>query len=130
MVTRAEMEFRREVARAFRDEMKKRHLSVVAAASELGVSRQSLHKYLACSATPRSSLVSRACLRWNLSMNVYGKTFTAGAFAAPGASGTSTPAQLTFPEILQSLRDRDLEVRLVRVRGDALELKLSIKFAS
>jgi hypothetical protein len=130
MAKRAEIAFREEVARVFLEAIKIRKLTISAAALQLGVSRQSMHKYLRASTTPRSSLITKACIKWGLSMNVYGKTFTAAAFETPKGVRLSQPIQLSFTDVLKSLRDRNLEIKLLRAEGAALEFKVRIEFAS
>lgn len=121
---------RLEVAKTFRDAMLERNLTVTAAAHQLGISRQSMHKYLKGSVTPRADVVSRACLRWNLTMNVYGQVLSAGGFGLPREPKLASPIQLTFSDMLQSLQDHNLDIRIIRAVGKSLELKVRIKFAS
>jgi len=127
---RKEMDFREALAGAFRQAMRSRKLTVSAAAKELGISRQSMYKYLTCTATPKSNIVNTACLKWEMSMNVYGITIAAGAFKRSNSAATPRPVQLDFSEILRAVRNRDLEVKLIRADSESLELKVLVKFAS
>lgn len=130
MGKRTQLALRKEVARVFRDAMIARKLTVTAAARELGVSRQSMHKYLNGAVTPRADIVRKACSSWGMTMNVYGLVLSASDFGTPGGPRTVGPIQMSFSDMLRSLRDRNLEIKIVRAVGGSLELNVKIKFAS
>jgi transcriptional regulator with XRE-family HTH domain len=128
--TRTEIVFREEVSRTFRSAMSARKLSITTAAKDLGVSRQSMYKYLNCKATPKANILQKACSKWGVSMSVYGVTFSEAAFKTIQGPRPAKALQLSFSEILRSLRDRNLEVKIIRASSESLELKVSVKFAS
>jgi transcriptional regulator with XRE-family HTH domain len=121
---------REEIIRAFRDAMARRKLTVAAAARDIGVSRQSMHKYLSGASTPGSDVMQRACSRWGLSMTVNGIALSRRSFERPGGPSVGAAEQLSLPNVLESLTERDLEVKIIRVARESLELKVSIKFGS
>ena len=68
-------DFRKEVARTFREAIQERFSSDAEAALDLGISRQRLHKYLRGSATPQADLLLFAVKRWNLTIRCDGGEF-------------------------------------------------------
>jgi transcriptional regulator with XRE-family HTH domain len=122
--------FREEDAKTFRNAMAERKLSVTAAARDLGVSRQSMYKYLNRKATPRADIVQQACSKWGVSMSVYGVTLSEGAFKTIQGPRPARAFQLSFSEILHSLKNRNLNIKIIRTTRESLELKVSVKFAS
>jgi len=130
MSKRTQLALRREVARTFRAAIVSRRLSITSAARELGVSRQSMYKYLRGSVTPRADVVSKACSKWNLTMTVDGLAFSASEFGPSKGPRIISPVQMNFSDMLRSLRDRDLDVQIIRTANEFLELKVRIKFAS
>jgi transcriptional regulator with XRE-family HTH domain len=124
----ATKKFREDVAAKLRGAIKKRGLSMTEAASQLNVSRQSLHKYLSEKATPRSNILYLACTKWGIEIDVNGISLHEGAFKRPEIKPQLLPLQLSLPTALGSLKEKDLKVKIARRVDDGLELHLFISF--
>jgi transcriptional regulator with XRE-family HTH domain len=98
------------------------------AAEKLGVSRQMLTRYLNGTATPGGEVIRKACAHWKLTLSVRGFEFTGDAFDIPrqrlkAVRGT----QLNLLELLDKLRNDQLQAKIVGREGDSLFLELRIK---
>ena len=120
--------FREDVAEKLKSAIQKRGISMSEAASQLNVSRQSLHRYLSQKATPRSNVLYLACKKWGLEIDVNGISFPAGAFDKPERKPQILPLQLSLPSALGSLKEKDLKVKIAKRVDDGLELRLFISF--
>lgn len=99
------------------------------AAEKLGITRQMLNRYLKGRSTPGGEIIKRACDTWKLSLSVRGFEFKAGAFDAPSRrrSETAKASQLSLLELLEKIRNDQLEAKIVGREGDSFYLKLRIK---
>jgi transcriptional regulator with XRE-family HTH domain len=118
---------KREVAAKFQEALQRHGLTKTQAALSLGISRQMLHQYL----TGNSATLSRACHAWGISLSYKGLEFDQRAFRPLGAHPLrEVPVQLSLFDALDSLRDGNLDVKVLRKSKAGLELRVCIKFAS
>ena len=119
---------RSEVAAKFERAIADRQLSYSRAAELLQVHRQSLWLYLKKKATPGGEVLGRACRLWEITLSVRGFQFSEDAFTIPEKQARETlPQQLSLLDILQTLREEQLDVKIVGKVGNAFEVKLLIK---
>jgi transcriptional regulator with XRE-family HTH domain len=119
---------RSEVAAKFERAIADRHLTYSKAADLLQVHRQTLWLYLKKKATPGGEVLGRACRLWEITLSVRGFQFSEEAFALPEKQARETlPQQLSLLDILQTLREDQLDVKIVGKVGNAFEVKLLIK---
>ena len=98
------------------------------AAEKLGISRQMLNRYLKGQSTPGGEVIKRACENWKLTLSIRGFEFKAGAFDAPTRRRTvAKSGQLSLLELLEKLRNDQLEAKIVGREGDSFYVKLRIK---
>jgi transcriptional regulator with XRE-family HTH domain len=122
---------KREVAAKFQEALQRHGLTKTQAALSLGISRQMLHQYLTGKALPNSATLSRACHAWGISLSYKGLEFDQRAFRPLGAHPLrEVPVQLSLFDALDSLRDGNLDVKVLRKSKAGLELRVCIKFAS
>jgi hypothetical protein len=114
-----------------RNRIKEKDLTVTAAATQLGVSRQALYFHFAGKHQPRWRVVERAVRLLDLEVYVQGQKFDKAAFGGETYQAPKdTPAQLLLlPEALTRLRTSNLEAKVVRAEGDRIYLELLVKFA-
>ena len=96
-------------------------------AEVLGVTRQMLGFYLKARCTPGGEVIKRACDAWGLSLSVKGFEFSGEAFAAPKKKRQEKVAQLNLLELLQELRNDQLEAKIVGREGDSFYLTIRIR---
>jgi transcriptional regulator with XRE-family HTH domain len=104
-------------------------MSRKAAAEKLKVTRQMLGLYLKGKATPGAEVIKRACDEWHLSLSVRGFEFSGGAFGEGTKRRTprERAVQLDLLELLEKLRNDQLEAKIVGREGDSFYLELRIK---
>ena len=120
-----------EVATKLEKAIKDNHLTYSEAAKLLQIQRQTLWLYLHRKATPGGEILRRACRLWKFTLSVQGFQFSEEAFAVPPKQAKeSLPQQLSLLEALQSMREDQLDVKIVGKVGDVFEVKLRIKAAS
>jgi transcriptional regulator with XRE-family HTH domain len=102
-------------------------ISKTEAAEKLGITRQMLNRYLKAKSTPGGEVIKRACENWKLTLSIRGFEFKAGAFDAPARSTAAKSSQLSLLELLEKLRNDQLEAKIVGREGDSFTLKLRIK---
>jgi len=98
-------------------------------AEKLDISRQMLYLYLNEKATPGGEVIQKACAEWKLTLTIKGNPFTGGAFAtdANTRKGGSEPQQLSLLDILDKLRNDQVEAKIVSRKGGLFLLSLQIK---
>lgn len=123
-------ELRAEFARKLSSAIK--NVSKTVAAEDLGISRQMLYLYLKGKATPGGEVIEKACAKWKLALTIKGNPFTAGAFASDVKPQTelSVPRQLSLLDLLDKLKNDQLEAKIVGREGDTFILRLQIKVAA
>jgi transcriptional regulator with XRE-family HTH domain len=122
---------RSEVANKLEAAIKDNRLSYSEAARLLQVHRQTLWLYLKKKATPGGDILRRACRLWNITLSIKGFQFSEEAFAVPGKQAAETlPQQLSLLDLLQTLREDQLDVKIIGKVGDTFEVKLLIKGAT
>lgn len=106
-----------------------RGLSKKAAADKLKVSRQMLNRYLKGKSTPSAEIVKRACEEWKLTLSVRGFEFKGGAFETlpKRRSEAARAAQLSLLDLLEKVRNDQLEAKIVGREGDSFYVKLRIR---
>ena len=99
------------------------------AADKLGITRQMLNRYLKGKSTPGGEIIKRACENWKLTLSVRGFEFKSGAFDAPRRprSEAAKAGQLSLLDLLDKIRNDQLEAKIVGREGDSFYLKLRIK---
>jgi transcriptional regulator with XRE-family HTH domain len=123
--------FRSEIAKGFREAIKRRDITLLQAARDLGVSRQALHAYLRGGATPRGEVLRRACKLWGLTLNYKGLAFGSGSFGSRRRAHTrAVQLELPLRDALENLGTDDLDVKLLRADAGSIELQVRIKLAS
>lgn len=106
-----------------------RGLSKKAAANKLKITPQMLNRYLKGKSTPGAEVVKRACDEWKLTLSVRGFEFKGGAFDTPPRrrSEAARLAQLNLVDLLDKIRNDQLEAKIVGREGDSFYLELRIK---
>jgi hypothetical protein len=112
--------------------IRNRKLTVVAAASVLGITRQCLHLYLSESGhQPRMRVLERACRELDMSFVAQGKAFDKRAFGREPATARRDGAVqlLLLPEAIERLEDANLGVRIIKKEPGRICLALDVKFS-
>jgi hypothetical protein len=114
-------------AAALRQTLTKRRLTIVAAARDLGVSRQAFHSYLS-GTIPRRRTLNKAVHMWDLKLDLGRYSFGKGAFGVAHAKQkpASQLSQPTLWEVLDSVSEEDLHVTVKRV-GKSLLVDVKIE---
>jgi DNA-binding XRE family transcriptional regulator len=107
--------------------LKKRELTISAAAKALEVSRQTFHSYLS-GTLPRRKTLNKAVHMWDLKLDLGKHSFGKGAFGGEQEKGRTVPepSQPTLWDALDSVRDEDLHVTVKRV-GKVLRVDVRIE---
>jgi hypothetical protein len=107
--------------------LKKRELTISAAARDLEVSRQTFHSYLQ-GKLPRRKRLNKAVHMWDLKLDLGKYSFGKGAFGPPEEKVQTLPkrTQPTLWEALDAVRDDDLQVTMKRV-GKVLRVDVRIE---
>lgn len=121
--------FRLEVATRFREAINQRHLTIGEAALDLGVSRQSLHQYLAGKTAPKGPVLHQACRKWGITLDYKGLKLGASAFQERAQRPVKQQQQLLF-DALTALSNDNLRIKLTRKDAHSVHLDVEIKFAS
>lgn len=100
------------------------------AARILHVSRQTVHRYMNGEVMPRGEVLMAAFRAWGLILEYRGIKVTRTVSADAPALPSIAPAQMRLFEIVEELRDRDLEVKVGKMSADGLELSVKIKFTA
>src|SRR5690348_4301610 len=115
----SDKEWRREIAKRFREAIYKRRLTNKRAAEILGVKRQTLWLYLNDKATPGGDVLRKACEEWGITINRKGVEFSSGAFGSSKQAGRSPmkAKQLSLFEALELLREAQLDTEVLGRTG-------------
>jgi transcriptional regulator with XRE-family HTH domain len=133
MRARSETEraFRKEFAVRLGEAILKKRISLREVARILMVSRQSVHKYLKQKATPRADVVQRALSEWGLVLHVGEMRLTATSYKRSTLLKPRVePLQMTLPDVIRSLENRNLDVRILGRKMDSVQIEVNIRFAS
>lgn len=123
--------FRLMIARQLRSAIRLHNLTEQEAATELGVSRVMLSRYLNRRATPGADVLWAACRKWKISFNFSGYIFSESAFRPAEAERPPSEAvQLALFEDPQVLPSGNVLVKIGTNRSEAPELTVEIRFAS
>jgi transcriptional regulator with XRE-family HTH domain len=119
-------EFARQLSAATKGISKK------VAAEKLGISRQMLYLYLKGAATPGGEVVKKACDAWNLTLSIKGLQFSGEAFGSDlkTVRAEQEPRQMSLLDLLDKLRNDQLEAKIVGRDGDTFILSLQIKLVA
>jgi len=123
----ANPDLRREIALRFNQAIEARGLSKTEAAAQLRISRQTLWLYLNEKATPGGEVLERACQLWGLSITYKGVQFKKGAFAPEVKPRRTAGRQLSLLDLLEKLKDDQLETEVVGRVGEYFELRVRIR---
>ena len=119
---------REEIALKIQKAITDNRLTYGRASELLEIRRQTLWLYLRKKATPGGEVLRRACRLWDITLSVKGFQFSEEAFATPRRTPSEAlPQQLSLLDVLQTIREDQLEVAVVGRVGDAFEVKLRIK---
>jgi len=112
---------------ALKQMLRKRNLTIGAAAENLGVSRQTFHSYLN-GVLPRRKTLSKAVHMWDLKLDLGRHSFDKGAFGQEKSEARSSVKanEPTLWEALDSLTDENTELTFKRV-GKVLGVYLKIR---
>lgn len=129
-ITATERGFRREFAQALRTSIGTNRGAASRAAAELRISRQAISLYLKEKATPSAEIIRRVCKRWGLTLSVEGLVISEKSYGARRSGPAPAPAlQLPLlPDAIDSLQNKNLQVKIARKVGDLIELELKIDF--
>ena len=131
---RHDPDFRREVARCFRQALEEQRLSAAAAAKQLGVSRQAFYNYLNGTMTPNGHVLAAAVIHWDLKIKYKSQLFGIAAFqpADDATEPKSSPEQLHLFSEPREIDEPDNGVSLkISPRGtDAIDIRLRLKLTS
>lgn len=122
-----------EFARTIDQARRSRGLSVTAAATVLGITRQTLHLYLSHSGhQPRWRVIERACRAWDVSFTIRRKRWDKSAFGREHPARTAPQAVqlLLLPEAIERLENANFEVNILRKEPSRIYLELTVKFSS
>jgi predicted transcriptional regulator len=103
-------------------------VSIGEAARILNVSRQTVHRYVNGEVIPRGEVLMAAFRAWGLVLEYRGIKVTRTDQSGEVAKPIAQPNQLRLFQIVEELRDRDLEVKIGKMSTDGLELSVKIKF--
>ena len=129
-ISSTEMAFRRAFADALRQVIGSERGAASRAAGELRISRQAISLYLKQKATPSAEVVRRACQRWALTLDINGNIVSAASFHKPDQGPIpASPLQLRLlPDVLDSLNDENVKVKIARKIGESVDLEVRIEF--
>lgn len=120
---------RQEIARRFRQVVDRRFHSELAAAQDLGISRQRLRKYLAGKTTPHADVLLASMINWKLQFTYEGVKFRARP-PQKVESAVLAPLQLHLFERTQRLRSETLKVSVRKKNATTLRLAVDVELAS
>ncbi|MDR3737722.1 MAG: helix-turn-helix transcriptional regulator [Terracidiphilus sp.] len=104
--------------------IKERGITVTAAASELGITRQALYNYLNAKSTPRDKKLASVMHLWKLRITVGSVTIDETSFPTPKPH--SAPAkQLDMWDKLNSIKQEDLRIGVKR-SGNLFKVSVEI----
>jgi hypothetical protein len=133
----AREKFRRSIQEAFADVVRKRKGHLEAAASEIGVSRQSLEQY-AVDRVPAADVLLTAFIIWEMAVRIEDPNAALGETKSWECAMTQkrrrTPAprrepeQLPLFQAIDDLEEQNLELKILRKGPNKIELGLEIAF--
>ena len=99
------------------------------AARILDVSRQTVHRYIKGKVVPRGDVLLAAFREWGLVLNYRGVDIVVHRGEATGPV-SAPPLQLSLFELVDNVRDRDIEVKIRNKSVEGLELDVTLKFSA
>jgi len=135
----ARTKFRLAIRTAFRDVVRTRKGQLEAAASEIGVARQSLEQY-AEGTIPRADVLLTAIVRWGLKIRIEDSDAaeiqqrwwecSASRGSLQMHTTPSKPEQLLLPlsQAIEDLGDEDVDLKILRKSPGRIELGVKIQF--
>jgi transcriptional regulator with XRE-family HTH domain len=129
-ISSTEKAFRQALAKTLRNAIGDEWGAAARAADELRISRQAISLYLKEKTTPSAEIMRRICQRWNLTLNIEGNIVSESSYSSHQSSPImAPPLQLSLlPDAIDSLRDEDVRVKIVRKIGDSIDLEVKIDF--
>ncbi len=101
------------------------------AARTLNVSRQTVHRYINGEVVPRGDVLMAAFRAWGLVLHYRGINVTVATPVSTEAhDARAVPVQMQLFELVDELRDRDVEVRIGKMSAAGLELNVKLKFSA
>jgi hypothetical protein len=119
------------IGKALGKAIKDRELTVVEAAAQLRISRQSLHAYLGGHACPSVEILYRACLLWNIVVSYGGYNFGVRSKSKrKQAHQTLKQRSISLPFTFEEVRKRDVEIELGKKTPRSVQLRLFLNVGS
>jgi transcriptional regulator with XRE-family HTH domain len=134
-LSQEEKKFRAEIAEKFSEAIRTRcNGNKTSAAFALGISRQALYNYLNGHQTPGGSVIQRACIEWQITLNDRGYMISTSSFPEISRELKPQPEspamqQLSLFEAIQSLENEQLSIKVVQKSKQAIQLEVSLRFA-
>ena len=100
------------------------------AARVLNVSRQTVHRYINGDVMPRGEVLMAAFRAWGLVLRYRGVEVTVATSGPLAVEGDSQPIQMELFELVEDLRDRDLEVTIAKKSIEGIELNVRLRFSA
>jgi hypothetical protein len=99
------------------------------AARILNVSRQTVHRYINGEVIPRGDILLAAFREWGLVLRYRGVDIVATRIQS-SESASLPPIQLKLFELVDDLRERDLDVKIGNKSVDGIELNVRLRFSA
>jgi len=99
------------------------------AARILNVSRQTVHRYINGEVIPRGEVLIAAFREWGLVLRYRGVDIVATPSEAT-ASGSPPATQLRLFDLVDDLRERDLEITIGKKTVEGIELNVRLRFSA
>lgn len=99
------------------------------AARILNVSRQTVHRYITGQVIPRGEVLLTAFREWGLVLHYRGVDIVARRGESTQSAGPPA-VQLTLFELVDDLKDRDLQVKIENKSVEGIEFNVKLKFSA
>ena len=99
------------------------------AARILNVSRQTVHRYINGEVVPRGEVLIAAFRAWGLVLRYRGVDIAATKSESMHSVGAQ-PTQLRLFDLVDDLRERDLEVTIGKKTVEGIELNVKLRFSA
>ncbi len=126
-LSKADYEFRREIADKFQAAMTRLGLNQTQAAEELNVKKQTISQYINEKATPQAEILARACAKWGITIKYRDTEFRSGAFGAKRSKRDAEVVQMDLfrePQVFENTR---MIVTVARSKKSTLQFTIRIK---
>jgi transcriptional regulator with XRE-family HTH domain len=100
------------------------------AARILNVSRQTVHRYINGEVMPRGDVLMAAFRAWGLVLRYRGVDVTSALDVPTAQTAAAQPAQLELFDLVEDLKERDIEVKIARKSVEGVELNVRLRFSA